>query len=246
MEVVIGDYKANLTFESHIEPAIIEKVQQSEKFKEWVDLVSKDKALEIKGIHIQSVDMFGAKNVGFIKFKTQATVDGQRIPGIVFMRGGAVAILMILKCGEEKFALMTAQPRVPLGSSSFLEVPAGMIDGEGCVKGVAVKEIQEETGFEIKSEELFDLSGFAHGHLAYNKGMVPSAGGCDEFIRLFSWEQEVSPEKLAELQGKCTGLRDHGEMITLEVVPLENLWRSTPDAKTLSALFLYEKYNNAK
>lgn len=37
------------------------------------------------------------------------------------------------------------------------------------------------------------------------------------------------------------GLIEHGEVITLELVPLDELWKQTPDGKTIAALHLYEK-----
>lgn len=37
------------------------------------------------------------------------------------------------------------------------------------------------------------------------------------------------------------GVLDDGEVITLDIVPLADLWRLTPDGKTLAALYLYEK-----
>lgn len=57
-----------------------------------------------------------------------------------------------------------------------------MLDG-GDFVGVAAKELMEETGIKIKSNELIDLT-----QLAYKgsySGVYPSAGGCDEFLRLF-------------------------------------------------------------
>lgn len=50
----------------------------------------------------------------------------------------------------------------------------------------------------------------------------------------------MSKEKIRQLQGKETGLRDHGELIKVHVVPYEKLWRTTADAKTLTAIALYE------
>ena len=34
---------------------------------------------------------------------------------------------------------------------------------------------------------------------------------------------------------------EDGEVITLDIVPLADLWRRSPDGKTLAALYLYEK-----
>jgi hypothetical protein len=45
------------------------------------------------------------------------------------MRGGAVSILCILiehETGKE-YALLTLQPRVPVGYDNFPEIPAGMV-----------------------------------------------------------------------------------------------------------------------
>jgi hypothetical protein len=54
--------------------------------------------------------MFGPR-VGFIKFKARSLVDfgGEdgrlEVPGIVFMRGGAVGVLVILECAGKEYHL---------------------------------------------------------------------------------------------------------------------------------------------
>lgn len=50
----------------------------------------------------------------------------------------------------------------------------------------------------------------------------------------------VDKEIITQLQGKETGLRDHGELIKVRVVPYHELWRKTADAKVLMAIALYE------
>lgn len=50
----------------------------------------------------------------------------------------------------------------------------------------------------------------------------------------------MDPEIIKQLQGKETGLREHGELIKVRAVPYENLWRTTGDAKVLMAIGLYE------
>lgn len=96
-------------------------------------------------IHVQGLDMFGER-VGFIKFKARALVDiggsgGDdgviEVPGIVFMRGGAVGVLVILECEGVEYTIMTCQARVPVGDHNLPEIPAGMLDGSGNFKGVA-------------------------------------------------------------------------------------------------------------
>jgi len=73
------------------------------------------------------------------------------------------------------------------------------------------------------------------------KAVYPSAGGSDEFIPLFLCQKRMPRKDIEELQGKLTGLRDHGEKITLKVVPLEHLWKEgLRDGKTLAAWALYK------
>eukprot|EP01113_Clastostelium_recurvatum_P025562 TRINITY_DN3075_c0_g1_i2.p1 TRINITY_DN3075_c0_g1~~TRINITY_DN3075_c0_g1_i2.p1 ORF type:complete len:298 (-),score=89.60 TRINITY_DN3075_c0_g1_i2:34-852(-) len=211
-------------------------------FKDWAKNISNEeteKVIKVQKVHLQSIDMFGPR-IGFLKFKADVVnKDNQMVPGITFMRGGAVAVLVILKeegSGAEH-ALLTVQPRVPIGTHAFPEIPAGMLDGSGKFVGVAAKELKEETGIEIKEDELVDLT-----HLAYGDkwpGMFPSPGGCDEYIKLFLYRQTVSPKYLHEIEGKLTGLIEEGETITLKVVPLDQLITQAPDAKTLASMALY-------
>jgi 8-oxo-dGTP pyrophosphatase MutT (NUDIX family) len=72
------------------------------------------------------------------------TEDGKSLPNYVFLRGGAVAVLLLIN----KKMLLVRQYRVPL-QRYILESPAGMLDEEGDFSGVAAKEIEEETGFKI-------------------------------------------------------------------------------------------------
>lgn len=72
------------------------------------------------------------------------------------------------------------------------------------------------------------------------QGVYPSPGGCDEFVPIFLWQKRVPREQMREWQGKLTGLRDHGEKITLVLCPLENVWRrGGRDAKVLAGWALY-------
>ena len=93
-----------------------------------------------------------------------------------------------------------------------------MLDAKGNFRGVAAEEIAQECDIEIKEEELIDLTELAYGDTW--RGMLPSAGGCDEFIRLYCLRRTVEPSMLKELEGRLTGLREEGERIKLSIVPL--------------------------
>ncbi|KAL9132532.1 MAG: hypothetical protein Q9175_006296 [Cornicularia normoerica] len=209
---------------------------------------------KLRNIEIQSVDLFGGNRIGFIKLKAEVSNDkGEKLPGSVFLRGGSVGMLLILQpddvssnSEDEKHVILTLQPRIPAGSLSLAELPAGMLDDAGTFAGGAAQEIEEETGLEVPANELINMTELAlssatsdhEEHL--QQGVYPSPGGCDEFVPIFLWQKRIPRDQMKEWQGKLTGLRDHGEKITLMLCPLEKVWRQGGrDAKVLAAWALY-------
>ncbi|KAL7620918.1 hypothetical protein AAE478_008228 [Parahypoxylon ruwenzoriense] len=226
----------------------------------------------LRGIAVQSFDRFGggaASRLGFVKLVADvANAAGEKLPGSVFLRGPSVAMLVMLLPDdlsplgakenrdkgeeEERYVVLTVQPRVPAGSLEFVELPAGMVDG-GSFAGTAAQEIREELGLEIPASELRCLSDMATVAItssskdgggeseALPNAMYPSAGGCDEHILIYMHERRVPRDQLQEWTGKLTGLRDHGEKITLKLVRMRDLWREgARDAKCLAAVALWE------
>ncbi|KIW96863.1 uncharacterized protein Z519_02254 [Cladophialophora bantiana CBS 173.52] len=260
-------------------------------FKTWLNTLQRSLSLQyssathpfhqspysLRSIEVQSVDFFSGHRLGFLKLKATVTNDkGESLPGSVFMRGGSVAMLIILTplpsrsseqslpttskalpvAEEEEYAILTVQPRIPAGSLNFVELPAGMIDDSGTFAGAAAKEIQEETGLEISSDELVDMTQLASSSTVTSTGpgpqedtpeeqlqsaIYPSPGGSDEFIPIFLARKTLPRPQIETLKGKLTGLRDHGEKITLRIVRLNEVWKvAWRDGKTLAAMALYE------
>ncbi|KAF7046000.1 hypothetical protein CFC21_055060 [Triticum aestivum] len=221
------------------------KALDSALFRRWLESLQGERGLlahgklSLRQILIQGVDMFGER-VGFLKFKADIVDEATKakIPGIVFARGPAVAVLILLESKGQTYAVLTEQARVPIGKF-ILELPAGMLDDEnGDFVGTAVREVEEETGIKLNLGDMVDLTALLDP--ATGCRMLPSPGGCDEEIGLFLYRGHVDEETIRALQGKETGLRDHGELINLRVVPYDQLWRLTSDAKALSAIALYE------
>ena len=226
---------------------------QATPFVNWVSTL--DSGLEVSEIKIHGVDYFG-KRIGFLKLEAVTKCHGEHVPGIIFMRGGAVSILLILYTLEGSWVVCTRQARVPVGKENLLELPAGMLDDSGNFAGVAAKELEEETGIRLSAADLCDMTALTYearggphpeeveakvirDKSTPLKGMYPSPGGSDEFIRLMLHEKQVSKEELNALQGKLTGCVEEGEKIVLELVKFDILWRTTSDSKVLSSLCLF-------
>ncbi|KAF9585877.1 hypothetical protein BGW38_000268 [Lunasporangiospora selenospora] len=200
--------------------------------------------ITVHKIEVRSVDYFGPR-VGFVNLSVDAqlTETGQRPPGLVFMRGGAVAVLLIVRSRQpsgviSEHVVLTKQPRLSIPSFNFPEIPAGMLDGSGDFVGKCAEELKEECGITLENDKLIDMTQLAYG--SDWSGVYPSAGGCDEFLRLFVSYKDMDWTQLQELEGRLGGLRDHGESITLTLVELKNAYKAAPDAKLLSALALLQ------
>lgn len=77
----------------------------------------------LKSIVIQSVDWWGSR-IGFLKMNTTfaSEANPKGLPGTIFMRGGSVAVLMIIRPDDdedERWVIMTQQPRMPAASFRF-------------------------------------------------------------------------------------------------------------------------------
>ncbi|KAJ2077888.1 hypothetical protein H4R24_004854 [Coemansia sp. RSA 988] len=262
----------------------IESILKFPALKQWLDLldiqVTRAEAIKAAGhvevrqskvvvdkITIQSVDEFRPGKIGFLKFVADAThyPEEKKVPGVVFLRGGAVAMLLILRTPsslvyqqkqpmtsfeDTDYVVLTEQPRLAVPDFGLCELPAGMLDDStGEFSGTAAREIQEETGLVVRPEDLIDLTppdSEIAGSFGGLRGLYPSAGGCDEFIRLFACEKRVSEKELDELRGRLGGLRDDGEFITLRLVRLCDLWKQCRDMNATAAAYLWDRHLSKK
>ncbi|KAJ2351480.1 hypothetical protein GGF43_004020, partial [Coemansia sp. RSA 2618] len=209
----------------------LQAIQQFPPFIQWLDTLDTQilkadsvSKVVVDKVTIQSIDEFRSGKIGFLKFVASATHEAEqkKLPGIVFLRGGSVAMLVILRTevleGKQRkpssqdnsYVLLTEQPRIAAPDFKMVELPAGMLDeNTGEFSGTAAREIEEETGLTFKPSELIALTP--------NHGLFPSVGACDERIHLFACEKAVTEEQLENLRGKLGGLRSDGELITLRL-----------------------------
>jgi len=176
--------------------------------------------LDVQSIRIDAVKWFcnpkipDPDKLGFLYMEMSATDrrNGKPVPGVIFLRGDSVAVYIRIIVEDKKYVVLTRQIRGPYGKI-FDEIPAGMMDACRCFSGVAIKEIQEETGLIAPSINCLKELG---------EPIVPSAGGCDEKIRLYFWETSIEPEHMEEMKSKIFGAVDENESIQLVFIPVEN------------------------
>ncbi len=223
--------KNNQIFDLYGKTDDVQLVVNSKQFNDW--LKKMDPRFTIQKIDVQTADKRFDDGLLFAKIKAEVVDEnGDFVPGSVFLRGDAVAMLVILNDGKNKWAVLTCQQRFPVGVYESIEIPAGMMDDHGDFAGTAAREIEEETGLIIKKETLTFL-----------EEIVVSGGGSDERIQLFACEIFKSKEEIKELHGKVTGAVHENERIKLMIVPFDELPQHTKDPKTLLAYGFYHNWN---
>jgi 8-oxo-dGTP pyrophosphatase MutT (NUDIX family) len=214
------------------------------KFINWLKKFDQDQ-IQVRSVTITDIDWFSAtpnpQKLGFVKCSSEAYDynTGKKImSNISFIRGDSVAILILVKVldkdenKDKQYVLLCEQQRLPIGRKAR-EIPAGMMDAEGNIVSVVLKEVKEETGFDIKHKnELQPLGSY-----------FASPGGSDEAIHLFAWTTSISESEFQKKQEKMYGLSEENEEIKLSFVELEEFRRKTVyeigDAKAEIALSRY-------
>lgn len=147
----------------------------------------------------------------------------------MFYRPDAVGILVVVRNRETNalFALLVKQLRVPTGGM-LLETPAGTIESDDDSVSTAIREIEEETGFHVRPENLIDLGSY-----------YLSPGACPEKMFFYACEFSLTSAEIEKLQGKNTGLHEEGEDLRLHLIPLFDLPNAVKDIKSVAAYYMY-------
>lgn len=215
----------------------------SKIFGDWQ--ANLDKRFKVRSVFFQHIDLrgdgpFAERQVRNIKFEAEVEDrEGRPLHGSVFLRGSSVAILVVLVCEGQEYTVIEEQARFPSGYFAFPEIPAGsMFDSTKDFVDVAVSELDEELGLKVVKDDLVDMTQLVYGDRW--RGVFPSPGLCDEYLRIFLYKEQVSREFLDEFKGKAAGLEEENERIVSRVILLDDLVGEAPDGKTLSALALYK------
>lgn len=214
-------------------------VSKAQKFINWFKNI--DIFILITKITVTDIDFFGLiepSKLGFLKLTTDAIDINTKKPisSIAFIRGGSVAVLIIVKIidTDKKYVLLCSQIRFPVGHRC-IEACAGMLDNvTGNITGVALKEVEEETGFIINKDD---------NRLLTLGSIYPSPGGCDEEIFLYAWTVEITEAEFLEKQTKIFGEGEY-ESIKLEFYPYETFDETLDNIKDVKAECIWRRYLN--
>lgn len=213
----------------------IKKVVAAPKFATFVrrlEVLHKANAIVLQGpVFIKSIKMFGSNNVGFVIGEVIGLQPNTRsnnmssLAGFFAVRGNAVSIMIVL---NQCMLLVVQQLRVPVGKR-IIETVAGMMDADKDPVGVAIKEVKEEAGIEIKRDQL-----------TFCLNYYTSPGLLDEEIACYVHETEVADSTFQQICSRP--ITD--EVISLRTIPLydTNSIYASKDAKLIMTYEFYMRY----
>ena len=226
---------------SHIDETKLGAICEAPKFSEWISNFAARKEINIREFHVTDVDFFGPvapEKLGFVKGYGVASdaATNDAIPAIAFIRGGSVAVLIVVHIRETavRYILLCQQLRFPVCGLQT-EACAGMLDSRtSSVVGVVFSEVKEETGFIINETDLIQLG-----------QIKPSPGGSDEVIHLYAWETIISQEEFDEKQTNIYGEGAH-EKIKLRFVEYDKFDDELDEIGDVKAECCWRRYQNHK
>lgn len=186
---------------------------------------------------------FGPNNLGFALLslfngakKAQAPdAHGElrEIPNIIFVRGGSVAVLVVLKLPKLSYVVTVNQWKLPSGRR-LDELVAGMVDEKsGNLVGVAANELKEETGIVLAADRLVQLG----------EPIYPSPGGCDELITLFACEvTDMTDEQVSNLLLSQHGEEDANEFIKCKATPAKKFASFADQSRDPKMIIAWQRY----
>ncbi|MBN1604291.1 MAG: NUDIX hydrolase [Chitinispirillaceae bacterium] len=210
-------------------------INNEKKVRHWLNTLKKS-GTEVQAVQSVAEIRKKDRSLLFALLDTQTiSPEGKPLPGIVFIRGHASVIVPCIrnrKTNEELF-LIVKQRRIASGQLT-IEFPAGMLDDStDDPTGVAIRELQEETGLVISDNEIFPLN---------SEPLYSSPGASDEAIYFFGCIKEVSDEQFNGFKGKKCGNSDEKEYITVDLAPQDEIISNCTSIQVMAGLFLFNRF----
>lgn len=209
----------------------MQELKKSIKYLEW------ERNLKKHDIQIEDIEekysiykKNGELLFSLVYLKAKDT-EGVPLLPMVLLRGHFVSVVTVLIdiSSNKKYFLLVKQRRVANGAI-FYEHPAGMCDSELDPYFVAIKELQEETGLDIKREDL---------SLLWDKPLYSSPGLLDEAGYFFYCEIQMDSPELDSYKNKLTGAKDENEHIETFLCPEADILNYIENSNGVLASLLY-------
>ncbi|WP_128544765.1 NUDIX hydrolase [Larkinella soli] len=208
-----------------------ESFEDSFKYKNWRRRLE-DNRIDIRSVRDAYTRHGKDGDVLYTLVEIDArTPDGNALTPLCFVKGDAVSMVVVLIDGQtgEKFVLMVRQRRVSDGSETY-EHPAGMIDeGETPIE-VAARELKEETGLDVSTGELVELS---------SKPWFSATATSDERLSFFYCERRMPGADIRAMHGRRTGKASENEQTRLHVASLPEAHRLVSNLHGVLGHLLY-------
>jgi 8-oxo-dGTP pyrophosphatase MutT (NUDIX family) len=134
-------------------------LSHTHKFRRWKGLLEQN-GLIVHGAKEKYSKWRSADDLFFAVVELDATTpEGHKIPPVCFLKGEIVSVLVCLidESTGEKYNLLVKQRRICNGANIYEQV-AGMVDRDDDPLAVAVKEVEEETGVQVRPDQVHRLN----------------------------------------------------------------------------------------
>jgi hypothetical protein len=237
----------------HIEP-YLKAVNDSAKYRFWVDQFKEQKTIDLKSFVLTDTpNFFGPpvpERLGFFKGYGKAFEAGTDVSipsNISFCRGECDACLVIASVElRQPDGSIVVKKMVPLAEQARfasggyrIEAMAGMRDANTrAFKGPIVAEMEQEFGIKITEDDprLQRLPG---------KKSWPSAGGCDEAIYSWYFELDIDEDKYTEMCNRTYG-EDDNEKIRIRFFDWETIDETLNEIGDYKASDMVRRYRHMK
>eukprot|EP00667_Euglena_gracilis_P016869 EG_transcript_17707 len=216
--------------------AVLRAVAESFLLRAWLSRLEANPHFVLTSVQVQDVDLV-AQEVLWVQLQAEAVNEaGLVLPVATLLRGPAASVLAVVRGPEGPFALLMRRCRPAVGLPHSLELPTGLYDGQGAFCGRAANEIAAVFGDALalgKSNARDLMKVAAENGSTHRRNLLTNPAASDESLSLHLVQLDVDTEKWSHMRSASEAAT------TLDLLPLNQVWRATSDAKTLAALLLY-------
>lgn len=212
----------------------MQTLQESRKFSLWRNALT-DHGNTVR--HVEELHSIRKRNgeILFSLVKIDAeSPEGNPLLPIALLRGHFVSVVTCLidQASGERYFLLVRQRRVANGAL-FYEHPAGMMDSDTDPAEVAMTEVYEETGMQIKREDLQPLNQAPY---------YSSPGLIDEGGYFFACELEMDRAEIMQYHEQSHGHGGEGEFIQTVVATEAECFQLIRNTNGVLGLYLYKDF----